>query len=233
MTVDGTEAVVVKHDDPTPKKIALDALPYIDYINEEYEKYAHVLIEEEMKKMKHSHPLVTKSLSLPPLNLSSEILRDAYQNITQKEHINNKNKDVEKLIETNRASEPSQDTIETWKQAVQDAKTEYEAERQRSIVLEIEKSEASANQWKIYCNGLLDTLKENLEDQVEQGRDNVERINAGRQQHQEKIGHSLDILTTKYQGMMRKKFQLQRATLDLQAERDLLNEKISSNDDDS
>lgn len=204
-----SEAVAAHEESENKDRFVLDALPYIDSIHEDYEQYALSLIEDEMKKI---DPPEVKPL--PILGLKSEILSNDYKTLSQK--------DSNRVLElTSRAKEPSENTAEAWKRAVQDARAEYEAERQRSLVLEIEKSEASTIQWKLY-GGMLDSLQQRAKEQAEKGQSTVDQINVRRQQHQEKVGQSLHQLNTQYEGRIRKRFQLQLALRNLKSEVDAL-----------
>mmetsp|Transcript_20042 Transcript_20042/g.29724 ORF Transcript_20042/g.29724 Transcript_20042/m.29724 type:complete len:215 (+) Transcript_20042:130-774(+) len=209
MEVELSEAISVHDQSDARGGLVLDALPYIDTVQEDYEQYALSMIEDEMKKIKPP-----KVKSLPQLNFKSDLLKNDFKILSQK--------DSNRVLKLNsRAEEPSENTTEAWKKAVADARAEYETERQRSVVLEIEKSEASTQQWKLYM-GLLDSLQQQTKQQVEQGSNTVDQINARRQEHQEKVGQSLHVLTTQYQSKIQKRFQLQVALRDLEAEVDAL-----------
>lgn len=204
-----SDAMVIHDESETESGVVLDALPYIDSVHEDYEEYALSLIEDEMNKI-----IPPKVKSLPQLNLKSDLLKNDFKILSQK--------DSNRVFDINsRALEPSENTSDAWRKAVGDAKAEYETERQRSVVLEIEKSEVSVQQWKLY-GGVLDFLQQQTKQQVEQGRNNVDKINSRRQQHQEKVGQSLQVLNAQYQDKIQKRLQLQVALRDLEAEVDSL-----------
>jgi hypothetical protein len=206
---EGQSQAVVIHEpeNSTPKgPIVLDSLPYVDAVHEDYEQYALSLIEDEMKTL-----AAPKAQCLPSMKLHSKLLQNDYETLS-------KNPDnPEELQLSIRAKEPAENTVEEWRKAVKDARAEYEAERQRSAVLEIEKSEASTQQWKQFGT-LLETLQKNAEQQVKEEENAVDVINAERQKHQEKVGHKLHLLASQWHSTTQKYFQLQLATRDLESQ---------------
>jgi hypothetical protein len=197
--------------------VVLDSLPYVDEVHEDYEQYALALIEEEMKRI---HP--PKGKSLPPLKLHSEMLQNDYKNLSQ-------NPDqIPELDFDNRAKEPSESTVEAWRGAVKEARAEYEAERQRSTIMEIEKTEASTQQWKLYNGTLLESIQKKTLQEMEAQRDSVDRINAERQQQQEAVGQTLHLLNAQWHGAIQKRSQLQVAIQNLEQEVESLRQQTNS-----
>jgi hypothetical protein len=184
----------------------LDSLPYVDAVHEDYEQYALSLIEDEMKIL--AAPKVGR---LPSMKLRSELLRNDYETLS-------KNPDNPAELQLSiRAQESAENTVEEWRKSVKDARAEYEAERQRSAVLEIEKSDASTQQWKQFGT-MLEDLQKNAEQQMTEEKNAVDVINAERQKHQEKVGHKLNLLSSQWQGTTQQYFKLQLATRDLESQ---------------
>lgn len=215
MQEDQSTVVVYNRDEKEPQQVVIDSLPYVDAVHEDYEQYALSLIEEEMKNMKPP-----KLKPLPPLKFKSDVLGNDYETLS---------KHPDRKFElSNRSQEPSEQTIEAWRKAVQDSRAEYEAERQRSVVLEIEKSEASVYQWKQYGT-MLENLQKESSAHVDAGKAAVDKLNAERQQHQEKVGHTLHLLNSQWQGAMQKRFQLQVATRDLERQVESMKQSTEAN----
>lgn len=208
MKEEQSQAIVVREEENSIQKasIVLDSLPYVDAVHEDYEQYALSMIEDEMKTFAPK-----KMSALPFTKLRSGLLQNDFVTLSQ-----NSDSLVDLQLSI-RAKEPSENTIKEWRKSVKDARAEYEAERQRNSVLEVEKSEASAQQWKQYGT-MLEALQKNTQKQLIEEKNAVERINAGRQQHQEKAGHSIHLLGSKWHGTLKKHFQLQIATRDLETQ---------------
>ena len=202
----GLQEVVVNEDDgnDAAPSYVIDSLPYFDAIHEDYEQYALALVEEEM------HRIIPHKIShLAPLKLKSSLLHNDYKTISE-------NPNPAELDLEHRAIEPPPGSaVEAWRQAVRDAKAEFEAERQRSTVLEIEKSDASTYQWKHYGT-MLESIHEDGQARMMAEKEAVDRINAERQLHQEKEGRKLHLLALQFQGAVQKRFQLLAAVNDLE-----------------
>ena len=206
MVEGASQQVVVYEDDDndaTPSCV-IDSLPYYDALDEDYEQYALALVEEEMKSM-----IPPRNSRLAPLQFKTPLLENDYNALS-------KRPDLPELDLDNRALEPPPASdVEAWRQAVRQAKAEYEAERQRSTVLEIEKSEASTYQWKRYGT-MLEAIHTDGQMRMLAEKEAVDRINAERQVHQEKEGRRLHLLALQFQGAVQKRFQLLAAVTDLE-----------------
>lgn len=198
--------------------VVLDALPYFDPVHEEYEQYALALIEEEMK----AHPATTSVKKVPPVNFRSELMKQEYQEL----HSSSFSADGQErrpeqrqraaVVEPVSPPAAGQDP-EAWKQAVQEARIAYEAERIRSDLLELEKDGlgSSAQMWKGY-NELLSQSQDVLQQALSTQRQSVEDINLSRQQDQQQSGRKLEVLTTQYLELVHKLFQLKQAVAEME-----------------
>jgi pre-mRNA-splicing factor SPF27 len=203
--------------------VVFDALPYIDAVNEDYEQYALALIEEEMK----AHPATTSVKKAPPVHFRTELMKQEYQELySSASNDNDNDNDKTDTGEQKRRPEQRQRTVvvapvsppaegqdpEAWKQAVQTARIAYEAERIRSDLLELEKDGlgSSAQMWKVY-NELLSQSQGVLQQALSTQRQLVEDINLSRQQDQQQSGRKLEVLTTQYDELVHKLFQLKQA----------------------
>jgi pre-mRNA-splicing factor SPF27 len=203
--------------------VVLDALPYIDPVNEDYEQYAMALIEEEMK----AQPSTTSVKKAPPVNFRTELMKQEYQELYSSASGDNDDGQKRRPEQRQRAaviepvSPPAGQDPEAWKQAVQTARIAYEAERIRSDLLELEKDGlgSSAQMWKVY-NELLSQSQGVLQQALSTQRQSVEDINHCRQQDQQQSGRKLEVLTTQYHELVHKLFQLKQAVAEM--ERDIL-----------
>lgn len=204
-------------EDTGPPRVLMDSLPYVDNSSEEYESYALSLIEEEMKTTKPSRKRV-----LQPINLRSEVLKDAYDSVSK----SREKMKIELGIDT-QVAEPSQNTAEAWRAAVRSARAAYESERIRSVILEIEKSDASTLQWKKY-GAVLEIVKKTIEQKLADQKGRVDKTNFERQKHQEEVAKSLHVLNHQWHENVRKRRDILAATRDLEHEVETLRQKVSS-----
>lgn len=177
--------------------LLLYSLPYVESVHEDYEEYALALIEEEMKAIS---PHYLKKI--PPLNFRTSIMEKEYESITDKKSLNtNSNSQQQPCYRSRKIAKPT--SIEEWmtdagRNAVEQAKSLYEGERIRGMVLEAEKEECVAI-WKDYISNLDDRLKR-MKDCADKQVEIVEEINFQRQQAQERqFWPELEQLNQEYQ----------------------------------
>mmetsp|Transcript_36435 Transcript_36435/g.40958 ORF Transcript_36435/g.40958 Transcript_36435/m.40958 type:complete len:221 (+) Transcript_36435:34-696(+) len=208
-------------DKPT---VLLDSLPYIDVVHEDYEEYALALIEEEMKT------IAPRSLKkIPPLNFRTPMMHKVYELLADKED-NEKSTSVphpkEQLLSFQPKKIVKPSTIEEWNDssAIEQVKSQYEAERIRILILESEKEEGVAN-WKDYITGLDDLVAFWMK-LLQKQSGIVEEINYQRQQAQERQnGPELDQLNQDYQQSLYRRNELEYEVEKLRRER--ANDNIS------
>jgi len=188
--------------------VFLDSLPYVDVVHEDYEEYALSLIEEEMKT------IAPRSLKkIPPLNFRTPMMHKVYELLVDKEN-NEKSTSVSYPKEQHLSFQPKKivkpTTIEEWNDssAIGQVKSQFEAERIRTLILESEKEEGVAN-WKDYTTGL-DNLVAFWMKLLQKQSGVVEEINYQRQQAQERQnGPELDQLNQDYQQSLYRRNQLE------------------------
>ena len=192
----------------------LDALPYIDPVNEDYEQYALALIEAEMKQTRTApqHPLLADK----PLNLRTQIMKDSMERQQQ---------DRGKLETTtfpDRVVVPPPDddnnSVQAWTHAAQQARIAYESERLRAVQLEVDKEESSS-QWQRHLRTVVQPQHEAVQQQLRAQRQIVEEINHARQTEQQEVyGRQLQVLTAQYEELVQRQMQLKLAVARLEEE---------------
>jgi hypothetical protein len=205
-----------KFDSQTGRGLVIDSLPYVDSVHEDYESYALALIEDEMQHLKP--PKIRK---MSPVRCRSDLMRTEIETLATPQ--GRPKLDLESKIKA-----PSSEDVEEWRCAVAAARCEYEAQRQRSIILEIEKSDVSAQQWKRYTR-VLDGIRENTENQLTIEKIKVDETNSERQKQQHQAGHTLSILTNQWHQLAHKKFSLEMAIRYLDTEVQGLRDQSDSN----
>jgi hypothetical protein len=182
--------------------VILDALPYVDAIHEDYEAYALALVEEEMTKISPS----ASTPKLPPLR-ASEMLQNEYEIVSKGEQ--------RPPLELSKVEPPSSDTAEAWTKSIERARAEYEAERLRGQVLELEEKHAP-DQWKHYTIQVLQTLEQDQIALYDAQKSILEEMHAQRQQEQLAAGETLGQLQQRYHNLIRKRHHLQMACSELE-----------------
>ena len=126
--------------------VLLDSLPYVETVHEDYEEYALALIEEEMKAS------VRQSLKkMPPLNFRTSMMQKEYESLIVKDGgvegtLISVQRPKEQLLSFQPKKIVKPTTIEEWNDsnAIEQAKSQFESERIRSQVIEVEKEEGGA-----------------------------------------------------------------------------------------
>jgi hypothetical protein len=184
--------------------MVLDALPYIDSANEDYEQYALALIDDEMNNIS---PMITpKSI---PTKFRTPLMKYEFS-------LTPGMRELDRPDSETRVKTPETENNDDWKRAVEEAKIVYEWERLRSVYLEIDKAGEgnAASIWMQY-NHTLDHLKTLWEQALHAQRDRVEEVNHGRQQEQLTAGEDLTLLATDYNTRIQKLITLKEAVANL------------------
>lgn len=186
--------------------MSLDALPYIDPLDEHYEALALSLIEDEMKNLE---PRQTKDLE--PIHFGTNIFEKEYEERTQRQG------PMPQLPSSATLSaKTAQHDIESLRESVRQLRIAFEKERLREATLAAEKRESSSL-WKQQIevlNQQLKVLQQRLD--IQQGI--VDQINFTRQQEQEGYGRELDRGTMQFQELLRKRVHLKNAIQQLKDE---------------
>ena len=199
--------------------VLLDSLPYVETVHEDYEEYALALIEEEMKAS------VPRSLKkMPPLNFRTSMMQKEYESLIVKDGgvegtLIAVQRPKEQLLSFQPKKIVKPTTIEEWNDsnAIEQAKSQFESERIRSQVIEVEKEEGVAN-WKDHITSL-DKLVSFWTKSLQKQAEIVEEINFQRQQSQEKqTGPELERLNQDYQQALYRRNQLEHTIEGLRRE---------------
>lgn len=181
-----------------------DSLPYVDELNEQYEQYALTLIEEEMKRM-----ATPRGDRVPKLTYRTLIMEKEWEKRVAGE--------TESFTLPSVKRPSSSASLEEWKRALKRARTAYEAERIRSINLEVDKDNMAGKKLK-HHNEKLGKLVQAQKDMLAAQQKKVQEINQRRQQSQIKTGQHLKVLETQYQELVAKQQVLKGAIAQLKSE---------------
>ena len=192
----------------------MDSLPYVDAVQDDYERYALSLIEDEMK-VTLRQPRRSDLETLPPIHYRTPAMKHEYQRFSSSD---GKAAPLQIQSNNNKAIDPPEgENVQAWRTAVQQARVGYESERARSMALEVKKDAGAALLWKGF-NGSLDQDAAAIRAALAAQRQTVEQINLQRSEDQQTAGKQLHILTTQYQTALERRFQLQQATVKLEQE---------------
>jgi hypothetical protein len=184
---------------------ANDSLPYVDKSHQGYEEYAATLVEQEMKRLA---PRTVEPL--PPMRFRSRMMQGEVERLAA----DRASPTISSDTNASELTPPDQDTVSAWEDAVRRAKIAYEKERLRKTLLKLSKDGAVAEQWK-QMNALLDKLKSDLEQELQQQKGRVDAVNLQRQEEQQKMGHELHVLSTQYEQLVQKTKQLKEAIAEM------------------
>ena len=177
----------------------LDALPYFESTNEDYEEYALALIEDEMKLLE---PRQADSVS--GIRFRSPIMQQECNLLIVG------SKFIERQALPGQKNQDRPQTGEAGVHGVREAKCRYEEERIRSQVLEVEKDEA-VESWKKF-NECLSLHQMELSGAVKKQFEAVEEINYQRQKlQQQQLGPQIDTLSMEYQRTLHRRNQLKHS----------------------
>lgn len=188
----------------------MDSLPYVENVHEDYEEYALALIEEEMKAIEPR-----SFQKIPPLNFRTSMMQTEYNTLVVMEGdgtmaFRERPKKACLAYQPSKITKPSDMASEAGKTALSRIKSQYEAERIRSMVLEVEKQEGVAI-WKDYI-AHLDRLGSAWAQSLKQQMDAVEEINFRREQAQtQQVGPEIERLSQKYEQALYRRNQLEYA----------------------
>ena len=242
----------------------------IDQIHEDYEEYALSLIEDEMKQItarplerdmkdiKYRTPLMKqeyKTLFQPNTTTDGQDQEDVENNLTYvpRENVATvadfdttpppKRPKLDKSGGSSNSKAEADRIIKDWKlQALSYARSKYEAERIRSINLDVEKyinNNSSNNNgkkgtpssnWKQYIEQTLHDIEKQYSDKLHKQRDVVDEINYQRQSSQERIyGPQLQQYISEYQQLVFTRNTLEYNIYKKKNEKEENNEKDESN----
>ena len=207
----------------TANTTLLDALPYIDPVNEDYEQYALALIEAEMQQQQSTNRAGSADQSVPDRHVHhSQLFQEAVQQLCSDGDDDTAQITTSVLADHHRATFPtapaSSDSVETWAVAVQHAQIAYESQRLRALQLQVPQDNGEAL-WRRYTDTVLQPQYQAAQVEFTAQQEAVERINAARLQHQtETLGRPLHVWTVLYEELMVKQRQLQQAIAQLEAE---------------
>jgi hypothetical protein len=234
------------------------SLPYIDPTNVDYEEYALALIEKEMLS-NENHTLsflsttaatttttttTTTSSCNSTRNYDHHDAASVVENTTTTNNTafdNDEGRTVNPIPATMNDDDNDDDKISYWERSVKRARIQYEQERIRSILLELDKESvmntsqntigsssnqtpitvttltASSQAWQQYIGKVIEPLSQSTKLALQQQQQQVQGINYQRQQHQqEQVGPTIQRLTTQYNDRMRQLMQLKQAVYQLE-----------------
>lgn len=211
-------------DAPNATNVILDALPYVDLLDEEYEQKAFAMIEEEMSKY-GGKAIGTKKKSssatiLPAIRFRTDIMESEFRQRMESRGNTSAADRYLFLVEqpfTTAASEPGVTaTLAEWQDAIKRARVAYEKERIRSILLDIDKEKCPAH-WKEY-NDILQQELQIQEQLLMENQRAIETVNLRRQQSQQQVGRKIQMLEAQCHSLKEKQRNLKIAIASLEEE---------------
>ena len=202
------------------ENFAMGSLPYIDYLDENYEAYALSLIEEEMQKglsepnkLKHLPNIPKKIVNKTPI-FESEYKR-VYDQNGATQTLSRKRPKPSTALSAPVAS--LQNDEHAWKLAIRKAKIELESQRSTLCNLEIQQVFES-QKWRNHI-AMLQINAEKIRLEVNAQKTEVDMINAKRKEKQEnEAGTYFHSLSNRYEELLQNIQNYGSATIQLKRE---------------
>lgn len=199
----------------------VDSLPYIDYLDQDYEAYALSLVEEEMKTSNPSstHLAHLKDLGEKPIFRNAPASKIEYESLLSREGQSfpaSKQMDFHLLDNIEEPVGPLVNDEHAWKESLRCAKIELERAMRINTNLEIQQA-FEGGQWRLY-NASLEMFAKELSQELQLQKRQVDEINAKRAEIQEAIAPKLQNLNRKWGDLAVENLKLATATSTLDAE---------------
>ncbi|KAI8973699.1 Pre-mRNA-splicing factor SPF27 [Mycotypha africana] len=194
--------------------VDIDALPYVDRdVDDESTKLTvERLIEQEMRRMKR------KDRSELPLTVNlfekNELLKQEMERIAKKQPLDAL--DTKRYELKGPEEDEDKESVETWKAAVDNAKSQLESQAGSMFNLEL-LSKYGANAWRVH-NYQLETSINYVKKETERLRQQMMEINRERKQDQTQAAASLSSLENKWSDLISQNLQVELACAALENE---------------
>ncbi|CAG8629150.1 10184_t:CDS:2 [Ambispora leptoticha] len=196
--------------DLTPN-VVVDSLPYIDNeINYEgMREQVDKLVDQERRKRTKKDP--------PNFPTTIELFKDSPILAAELQRVQ-LGKPMEQIDTTRYKLEPPQDNsnVELWKKAVDNSKAQLEQQNLRLLNMEL-LQKYGANAWRLHNFQLEQELKQ-LQDTLEQYKQEILEVNKERKAEQLQAGKKLEMLEFSWSDLVGKTLQVQFAADSLEKE---------------
>jgi len=247
-------ALVVRSEDDKPSSssstsgVVLDALPYVEALDPNYENFAISLIEEEMMSNNQSsteeqqilnHPSLRKTSGInsntsPNFGGNAPLAMAAYEQLVARKEANGDEEEdttttKKPYFEINRPNPMSsidststniseEELISNLQTSIQTSKIQFETLRNQHMNLELNSNIQSSNNYTSYAQSLENNYLNTTQVAVENQRHVVDGINGSRMEEQRIAIDKLHGMNIKYDNLVDKNRRLGIAVEHLEAE---------------
>ncbi|KRZ11964.1 Pre-mRNA-splicing factor SPF27, partial [Trichinella pseudospiralis] len=184
----------------------VDALPYIDQgYDEEAEAAAMALIQEECSRYRH---VKSTKYDLPALNFDkflTELLKAEFERIQNRQPMQGLNM---RRYELPGPSSTRMGDLDSWQEALQNAKAQLEQQDLRILNLEL-MIEYGAEAWKIYLEKAEKT-KNLFRKRISLLREKVQAVHFSRKRKQTEAGDKLKQLEARWVSLVTKNYEIEK-----------------------
>ncbi|KRX23929.1 Pre-mRNA-splicing factor SPF27 [Trichinella nelsoni] len=184
----------------------VDALPYIDQgYDEEAEAAAMALIQEECSRYRH---VTSTKYDLPPLNFNkflTELLKAEFERIQNRQPMQGLNM---RRYELPGPSSTRVGDLDSWQEALQNAKAQLEQQDMRILSLEL-MVEYGAEAWKMYLEKAEKT-RNLYRKHISSLREKVQAVHFNRKRKQTEAGDELKQLEARWVSLVTKNYEIEK-----------------------
>ena len=261
------KALVVHSEDDKPSAsssaggVVLDALPYVEALDPNYENYAISLIEEEMMSNKQNteeqqilnHPSLRKTNGInshtsPNFGGNAPLAMAAYEQLVKRKEANGNEEDTntntkKPYFEVHRPNPMStidsttstniseEELISNLQTSIQTSKIQFETLRNQHMNLELNSNLQSSNNYTSYAQNLESNYLTTTQVAVEKQRHVVDGINGSRMEEQRVAIDKLHGMNVKYDNLVDKNRRLGIAVTNLELEVENLKKSVVGGND--
>ena len=254
-------ALVVRSDDKPSSSnsgVVLDALPYVEALDPNYENYAISLIEQEMnvqttEQQILNHPSLRKTSGInshtsPNFGGNAPLAMAAYEQLVARKEANDDEEDTtttkKPYFEINRPNPMSsiesttstniseEELISNLQTSIQTSKIQFETLRNQHMNLELNSNIQSSTNYTSYAQSIRNNYLNTTQLAVENQRHVVDGINGSRMEEQRVAIDKLHGMNVKYDSLVDKNRRLGIAVTNLELEVSNLKKSVGGNDDD-
>lgn len=215
-------------------EVQLDALPYYDhgYDDPGVREAAMALVEEETRRYRPTKNYL-EFLPPPKTTFESPLLKNEFERLASRQPMEMLSM---KRYELPQPSSAQKNDIGAWQESVENSMAQLEHQANRILNLEL-LSNYSCNEWKLH-NETLAQLVERYQKQLRGIRSQIQETNWLRKTEQTNAGNQLQALSSHWDHLTHKNFELERLCMDLRSEIEVLQHQaklrgIKLDDDDA
>ncbi|KRZ68129.1 Pre-mRNA-splicing factor SPF27 [Trichinella papuae] len=207
----------------------VDALPYIDQgYDEEAEAAAMALIQEECSRYRH---VKSTKYDLPALNFNkflTEMLKAEFERIQNRQPMQGLNM---RRYELPGPSSTRMGDLDSWQEALQNAKAQLEQQDLRILNLEL-MIEYGAEAWRIYLEKAEKT-RNLFRKRISLLREKVQAVHFSRKRKQTEAGDQLKQLEARWVSLVTKNYEIEKICAEIAVQNAVKRKQLEEEEDET